>query len=74
MFVWGTHDPLIPAAFGRHIAKWLPGAEQITLQNCGHVPQVERPQETNDLLLQFFARHDAAGARPRLVAATPRAA
>jgi pimeloyl-ACP methyl ester carboxylesterase len=58
MFIWGTHDPLIPAAFGRHVAKWLPSAEQVTLESCGHVPQVERPEETNDLLMQFFARHD----------------
>lgn len=59
LFVWGTHDPLIPAAFGRHVAKWLPSAEQVTIDSCGHVPQVERPQETNQLLLAFFARHAA---------------
>ncbi len=56
LFVWGTHDPLIPAAFGRHVAKWLPSAEQVTIADCGHVPQVERPEETNRLLLDFFAR------------------
>jgi pimeloyl-ACP methyl ester carboxylesterase len=58
MFVWGTHDPLIPAAFSRHVAKWLPSAEQVTLDHCGHVPQVERPEETNHLLMSFLARHD----------------
>lgn len=60
MFVWGTHDRLIPPAFGRHVRKWLPSAEQVTIQRCGHVPQVERPEETNELLLEFFARADAA--------------
>jgi pimeloyl-ACP methyl ester carboxylesterase len=60
LFVWGTHDGLIPAAFGRHVAKWLPSAEQVTIQACGHVPQVERPEETNDLLLRFFARTEIA--------------
>jgi pimeloyl-ACP methyl ester carboxylesterase len=58
LFVWGTHDPLIPATFSRHVARWLPSAEQVTLQNCGHVPQVERPEETNELLVNFFARAD----------------
>ena len=58
LFVWGTHDNLIPPAFGRHVAKWLPSAEQVTIQSCGHVPQVERPAETNDLLMRFFARHE----------------
>jgi pimeloyl-ACP methyl ester carboxylesterase len=58
LFVWGTHDNLVPAAFGRHVAKWLPSAEQVTMEACGHVPQVERAEETNDLLLRFFARSD----------------
>ncbi len=60
LFVWGTHDRLVPAAFRRHVAKWLPAAEQVTLENCGHVPQVERPEETNELLVSFFARAEAA--------------
>ena len=58
LFIWGTHDGLIPAAFSRHVAKWLPSAEQVTVEACGHVPQVERPEETNDLLLSFFARSE----------------
>jgi pimeloyl-ACP methyl ester carboxylesterase len=61
LFVWGTHDPLIPAAFKRHVERWLPRAEQIVLENCGHVPQVERPEQVNGLLERFFARADAMG-------------
>ena len=62
LFVWGTHDPLIPAGFKRHVERWLPRADQVVLENCGHVPQVERPDETNDLLLRFFANVEQAGA------------
>ncbi len=57
LFVWGSHDPLIPPAFSRHVQRWLPRAEQVMIDACGHVPQVERPAETNELLLRFFARH-----------------
>jgi pimeloyl-ACP methyl ester carboxylesterase len=60
LFVWGTHDRLIPPSFGRHVRRWLPAAEQVTIDCCGHVPQVERPEETNALLMGFFARADAA--------------
>ncbi len=60
-FIWGDHDPLIPAGFSRHVRKWLPSAEQVTLESCGHVPQVERPEETNRLLMDFFARAEPAG-------------
>lgn len=55
LFIWGSHDAVIPPAFGRQVGKWLPGARQITIEACGHVPQVERPQETNELLMEFFA-------------------
>jgi pimeloyl-ACP methyl ester carboxylesterase len=61
-FVWGTHDTLIPAAFGQHVARWLPTAGQITLDECGHVPQVEQADVVNDLLEVFFARAEALGA------------
>jgi pimeloyl-ACP methyl ester carboxylesterase len=68
MFIWGSHDPLIPAAFSRHVHKWLPGAAQVTLDSCGHVPQVERPEETNKLLMDFFANVEPAslGTQARL--------
>ncbi len=56
LFVWGSHDRLVPAAFSRHVRQWLPQAEQVTIERCGHVPQVERPEETNALLLDFFKR------------------
>jgi len=75
LFVWGTHDRLIPPGFGRHVAQWLPGAEQIVLEGCGHVPQVERPEQTNGLLCRFFARVEALGARrPRIAGARAGAA
>jgi pimeloyl-ACP methyl ester carboxylesterase len=64
LFVWGSHDKLIPAGFARHVERWLPHAEQILLDGCGHVPQIERPERTNGLLTRFFARVDALGAAP----------
>ena len=65
LFVWGSHDRLIPPAFSGHVRRWLPTAEQIVLDGCGHVPQVERPDQTNGLLLRFFAQVDALGAPER---------
>jgi pimeloyl-ACP methyl ester carboxylesterase len=64
LFIWGSHDPLVPAAFSRHVRRWLPGAEQVTLDFCGHVPQVERPEETHRMLLRFFAQAEQARTRP----------
>jgi pimeloyl-ACP methyl ester carboxylesterase len=70
LFVWGTHDKLIPAALRHHVAQALPVAQQVVLDGCGHVPQVERPDETIALLRAFFARAEARSdrRRPRAVA------
>ncbi len=65
LFIWGSHDSLVPAKFARHVAKWLPQAEQVTVESCGHVPQVECPEQTNRLLSDFFARAEAAAPRSR---------
>jgi pimeloyl-ACP methyl ester carboxylesterase len=56
LFIWGAHDALVPPAFARHVASWLPNAEQVTIDHCGHLPQVEQPAQTNELLMSFFAR------------------
>jgi pimeloyl-ACP methyl ester carboxylesterase len=65
LFVWGSHDTLIPPGFKRHVAEWLPRAEQIVIEGCGHVPQVERPDQTNGLIRRFLAQADALGAARR---------
>jgi pimeloyl-ACP methyl ester carboxylesterase len=61
LFVWGSHDWLIPASFRHVVDEWLPTARHVVLPGCGHVPQVEQPDAVNPLLLRFF---DEAG-RPR---------
>ncbi len=63
LFVWGTHDKLIPAGFRHHVAKALPGAEQVVLDGCGHVPQVERPEQTVGMLRRLFTQTEALGTR-----------
>lgn len=75
LFVWGSHDRLVPPAFGRHVRKWLPSAGQVTIEGCGHVPQVEHSDQINDLLLRFFRSAEGTGAADLSVgAATRRAA
>lgn len=60
LFVWGSHDRLVPAAFARYVREWLPDAQQIVLEGCGHVPQVEHPELTTELLHGFFDHANAA--------------
>jgi pimeloyl-ACP methyl ester carboxylesterase len=53
LFVWGRHDMLVPIGFMKHVEQALPRAKHVEL-NCGHVPQVERPRETNAAIAKFL--------------------
>ncbi|HEX2359356.1 MAG TPA: alpha/beta fold hydrolase [Solirubrobacterales bacterium] len=55
MFVWGDADPLVPLAFCHHVMEALPAAHQVVLNDCGHVPQIELPEDTNGLIHDFIA-------------------
>lgn len=69
VFIWGNQDKLVPAAFRRHVEEWVPSAEQVTLDGCGHVPQIERPEETARLVRRTMLRGDRQAARARAASA-----
>jgi pimeloyl-ACP methyl ester carboxylesterase len=54
LFVWGRRDAVVPIRFAEHVRRTLPHAQHLEL-DCGHVPQLERPQETHAALLRFLA-------------------
>jgi pimeloyl-ACP methyl ester carboxylesterase len=56
LFVWGDRDWLVPARFARHVQASVPQAECIVLDDCGHVPQFELPEITNQLARNFLGR------------------
>src|SRR5829696_2583700 len=73
MFVWGDEDPLVPLAFSRYVRDALPGARQVVLDQCGHVPQVEHPVDANALVHDFIG-HARASAAERAAKRVGRAA
>ena len=54
LFIWGDRDRLVPSSFARHVADALPSAGQIVLEDCGHVPQFEHPEETSAMIRGFL--------------------
>ena len=56
LFLWGDHDQLVPARFGRHVTESVPHAHSIVLDDCGHVPQFEHPKRTHSLVREFLHR------------------
>lgn len=58
LVVWGTDDKLVRIADGRAAAARMPRAQFVALEETGHMPMEERPEELLRLMLDFFARQD----------------
>ncbi len=54
LFVYGEKDPLITARFGDRVSHELPAARVEVWEDGAHVPQIEHPERTSELLLDFF--------------------
>lgn len=54
--LWGRQDPVIPMAYGERLARDLPRAELVLLDQCGHLPVEEHPDASLAALLGFLER------------------
>jgi pimeloyl-ACP methyl ester carboxylesterase len=61
LFIWGARDRLVPAGFARHVSTALPHSRSVVLDDCGHVPQFELPEQTETLVRELIA--EVTGAR-----------
>ena len=61
--VWGAEDQLISLASGRRSVARIPGSEFVVIENCGHMPMEEKPEELLKALLPFLERHRGEAAR-----------
>jgi pimeloyl-ACP methyl ester carboxylesterase len=51
--IWGDEDRILPVAFLDTLRKLLPAAQIAVMQDAGHLPHVEKPQEFCDLVVRF---------------------
>jgi pimeloyl-ACP methyl ester carboxylesterase len=56
LLVWGANDRVLPPAYASAWQKLIPGAQLVTLSDCGHLPHVEQPQAFVGALEHFFDR------------------
>jgi pimeloyl-ACP methyl ester carboxylesterase len=50
--VWGTRDTFMPAGSLDMLRDNLPGGRVVALPGCGHMPQIESPRQTAELVRQ----------------------
>jgi len=55
LIVWGAEDRLLPVSHAHAAAARLPHSRLHVLPECGHCPQMEKPEEFNRLVLDFLA-------------------
>ena len=54
LIIWGRQDGLVPLAEGEHFNKDIAGSKLVVFDQCGHMPNVEKPAEFNAAVLKFL--------------------
>ena len=54
--LWGVHEGLIPLAMGEWCSEHIAGSEYVVLDGSGHCPQLEEPERTVDVVLDWLGR------------------
>jgi len=57
LVIAGDNDYFIPTLFSKIIAENVPGAEYREVKSGGHIPFIEKPQETAALVTKFLDKH-----------------
>jgi pimeloyl-ACP methyl ester carboxylesterase len=56
LLFWGRNDPTVPFGHSVELRKAIPNIEFHTIENCGHIPHYEKPEEVNPILLEFMRK------------------
>jgi pimeloyl-ACP methyl ester carboxylesterase len=54
LFISGQDDRIVDPAVGEQAAGELPHGHHLTIPNCGHAPQIEKPWLVNRLVVHFL--------------------
>ena len=55
LVVWGDRDKMLPVKFADEFSRMIKNSHKIIIQNCGHSPQIEKPDEFNRALHNFLS-------------------
>ena len=56
LLVWGDSDKIVPPEYGNAFQDLIAGSELQVIENCGHLPQYERPEAFVSAVSAFMAR------------------
>jgi len=58
LLIWGLHDRITPPFVAEEFQQKLPNAQLFFMEECGHAPMMEQPEQFNILLDRFLKRND----------------
>jgi len=56
LLLWGRHDNIVPLSQGQRLHAAIPGSRLEVIEDCGHNPQEEKPEETIAIMERFVMR------------------
>lgn len=54
LIIWGRQDGVFPVKLAKVAVERISGASLVVIDRCGHMPQLERPEEFNAHVRQFL--------------------
>jgi len=60
LLIWGDHDRMFPKKHATTYQRLIPGAKLVLIPQCGHVPQIEKPDAFVAAIEAFLGAHKAA--------------
>ena len=57
LLIWGEQDARSPLTVARQFAAAIPGSELVLIPDCGHVSNLQRPEEFNRAVREFCRAH-----------------
>jgi pimeloyl-ACP methyl ester carboxylesterase len=55
LILWGREDKVIPLRVGEELRRLIPNSTLEVIEQCGHIPQEEKPDETINRISRFLA-------------------
>jgi pimeloyl-ACP methyl ester carboxylesterase len=56
LILWGKYDELANPAGADRLERAIPGSQKVIIDNCGHMPQLEKADEFNRLVRDFLSK------------------
>ncbi len=64
LVISASHDRIARAAYGRELARAIPGAAYVEIRGAGHGVTIQRPDEVNELLASHLVRAESLEPQP----------